>query len=41
MPDEPPKTERSRGQQIFDFIWQSALGGIVGVIALILLLKYT
>lgn len=41
MPDDQPKKDRSLARDIFDFLWQSALGAIVGVAALLLLLKYT
>jgi hypothetical protein len=41
MTDDQPKKDRSRAREVFDFLWQSALGAIVGVGALLLLLKYT
>ena len=41
MPDDQLKTERSLGRQVFDFVWQSAIGAVVAVIVLILLRKYT
>ena len=41
MTDDQPKKDRSLARDIFDFLWQSALGAIVGVAALLLLLKYT